>query len=172
MPRSTGIKRFAGMLAAGMLAVFSACALSDSVVTPGSKAAGMDACVAPTAEMRRYHMEYLKHDRDKTVHEGIRDLKNSLADCVDCHAAKDGNGGYESVNAEGQFCDRCHNYMAVTLACFQCHRKTPAERGASSTAQTSTGDQGPAFGLLSEHGESATLTAKERAQFQALVREE
>ena len=171
MPRSTGIKRFAGMLAAGTFMLFSAGALSDSVVTPGSKASGMDACVAPTAEMRRYHMEYLKHDRDKTVHEGIRDLKNSLAGCVDCHAAKDGNGGYASINADGQFCDKCHNYMAVTLACFQCHRKTPADPGASS-AGTATGNHGHAFGLLLDQGESATLTAKERAQFQALVREE
>jgi len=171
MPRSTGIKRFAGLLAAGIFMVFSAGALSDSVVTPGSKASGMDACVAPTAEMRRYHMEYLKHDRDKTVHQGVRDLKNSLADCVDCHAAKDGNGGYESINADGQFCDKCHNYMAVTLACFQCHRKTPADRDASS-ARTSNGNQGHAFGLLLDQGESATLTAEERAQFQALVREE
>ncbi len=171
MPRSTGIKRFAGMLTAGMFTVFSTGALCDSVVTPGSKAAGVDACVAPTAEMRRYHMEYLKHDRIKTVRQGVRDLKNSLADCVDCHAAKDGNGGYLSINADGQFCDKCHNDMAVTLACFQCHRKTPADRDASS-AKTSTGNQGHAFGLLLDRGESATLTAEERAQFQALVREE
>jgi len=171
MHRSTGIKRFAGMLLAGLFATLAASAQSDSVVTPGSKAAGMDACVAPTAEMRRYHMAYLKHDRDKTVHEGIRDLKNSLADCVDCHAAKDGDGGYLSVNSDGQFCDRCHNYMAVTLACFQCHRKTPADRDASS-AKTISGDHGHAFGLLLDQGESATLTAEERAQFQALVREE
>ena len=171
MARSTGIKRFAGMLAAGMFTVFSAGALSDSVVNPGSKAAGMDACVAPTAEMRRYHMEYLKHDRVETVRQGVRGLKNSLADCVDCHAAKDGNGGYLSINADGQFCDRCHNYMAVTLACFQCHRKTPADQDASS-AKTSTGNQGHAFGLLLDRGESAALTAEERAQFQALVREE
>ena len=171
MARSTGIKRFAGMLAAGMFTVFSAGALSDSVVNPGSKAAGMDACVAPTAEMRRYHMEYLKHDRVKTVRQGVRDLKNSLSGCVDCHSAKDGNGGYQSINADGQFCDGCHNYMAVTLACFQCHRKTPENRDASS-AKISTGTQDHAFGLLLDQGESATLTAEERAQFQALVREE
>ena len=171
MPRSTGIERIAGMLAVGIFMIFSTGALGDSVVTPGSKAAGMDACVAPTAEMRRYHMEYLKHDRDKTVHQGIRGLKNSLADCVDCHAAKDGNGGYASVNANGQFCDKCHNYMAVTLACFQCHRKTPADQGASS-AKRSAGNQGHAFGLLLDPGQSAALTADERAQFQALVRED
>jgi len=171
MPRSTGIKRFAGMLMVGLFATLATSAQSDSVVTPGSKAAGMDACVAPTAEMRRYHMEYLKHDRVETVRQGVRGLKNSLADCVDCHSAKDGNGDYLSINADGQFCDRCHNYMAVTLACFQCHRKTPADQDASS-AGTDTGNQGHAFGLLLGQGESATLTAEERAQFQALVREE
>jgi len=171
MPRSTGIKRFAGMLMAGLFATLATSAQSDSVVTPGSKAAGKDACVAPTAEMRRYHMEYLKHDRVETVRQGVRGLKNSLAGCVDCHAAKNDSGGYVSINADGQFCDQCHNYMAVTLACFQCHRKTPADRDASS-AKTSTGNQGHAFGLLLDQGESAALTAEERAQFQALVREE
>ena len=171
MPRSTGIKRFAGILMAGLFATLAASAQSDSVVTPGSKAEGMDACVAPTAEMRRYHMEYLKHDRVKTVRQGVRDLKNSLAGCVDCHSAKDDNGGYQPINADGQFCDGCHSYMAVTLACFQCHRKTPADPDASS-AKTSTGSQDHAFGLLLNQGESTMLTAEERAQFQALVREE
>ena len=121
--------------------------------------------------MRRYHMEYLKHDRIETVRQGVRGLKNSLVDCVDCHAAKDGKGTYQSINADGQFCDKCHNYMAVTLACFQCHRKTPADEDASS-AKLPAGRQGHAYGLLLGRGESTALTAEERAQFQALVREE
>jgi len=51
-----------------------------------AKAAGLESCVAPTSEMRRNHMDYLKHDRIKVVREGVRDVKSSLAGCIDCHA--------------------------------------------------------------------------------------
>ncbi len=99
--------------------------LMASEVVPGSKAAGMKSCVAPTEDIRRHHMDYLKHQRDETVHRGIRGAKYSIADCVDCHAAQDANGKYIPVNAEGQFCQKCHAYAAVSPPCFQCHRKTP-----------------------------------------------
>lgn len=128
MRSSTGIKRFAGLFVGGLLAALSTGALSDSAVTKGSKAANLDACVAPTSEMRRNHMDYLKHGRVKTVRDGVRGLKYSLAECVDCHAEKRTDGGYEPVNGEGQFCASCHTYTAVSLACFQCHRKTPGEK--------------------------------------------
>ena len=128
MRSSTGIKRFAGLFVGGLLAALSTGALSDSAVTKGSKAANLDACVAPTSEMRRNHMDYLKHGRVKTVRDGVRSLKYSLAECVDCHAEKRADGGYEPVSGEGQFCASCHAYTAVSLACFQCHRKTPEEK--------------------------------------------
>jgi hypothetical protein len=50
-----------------------------------AKADDLDACVAPTPFMRRSHFELIKHQRDITVHEGIRVTDNSLAGCVDCH---------------------------------------------------------------------------------------
>ena len=138
MRSSTGIKRIAGLLVGGLLAALTMAVQSEpakvGVVTPGSKAASMESCVAPTEEMRRNHMDYLKHDRVLVVRQGIRDTKFQLSECVDCHAAKDDKGGYKPVNGEGQFCDSCHDYTAVSLPCFQCHRKTPEEKGASAAA--------------------------------------
>ncbi len=128
MHRLIGFKRIVATILGALLLSFSAASMSGSAVVAGSKAAGMESCVAPTAEMRRNHMEYLKHERDETVHAGIRDGKYSIADCVSCHASKDESGNYIPVNAEHQFCDSCHSYAAVKPTCFQCHRKVPEEK--------------------------------------------
>lgn len=82
-------------------------------------------CVKPTKWMRRNHMDFIQHQRDKTVREGIRIHKNSLAGCIDCHARKDENHQYVPVNAKGEFCANCHNYVAESLPCFQCHTTVP-----------------------------------------------
>ena len=66
------------MLPAGALCVFASGAVADSAVVQGSRAAGLEACVAPTDDMRRNHMEYIKHQRVRTVHQGVRGSKFSL----------------------------------------------------------------------------------------------
>jgi hypothetical protein len=129
MRRTIGFKGFAVLLVSGAALVLSSAAMSESaVVTKGSKAAEGGECVAETQDMRRNHMEYLKHDRDAVVHKGIRDSQYKLSECVDCHAAKDDHGQALPVNGEGQFCDSCHNYTAVSITCFQCHSKVPEEK--------------------------------------------
>ena len=90
-----------------------------------AKADGLDACVAPTAFMRRNHFELIKHQRDITVHQGIRDTDNSLAGCVDCHVRKDAQGNHVPVNSPGEFCAGCHQYTGATLDCFTCHATKP-----------------------------------------------
>jgi hypothetical protein len=90
-----------------------------------SKATMTDSCVAPTPEMRRNHMQMIKHQRDVTVHQGIRKTDDSLHGCVDCHANKDESGKFIPVNAEDQFCESCHEYTAVALDCFSCHATVP-----------------------------------------------
>ena len=82
-------------------------------------------CVAPPAEMRRNHMEMLKHQRDDTVRGGIRGAKASLRGCVDCHAGAD---THSVVKTGTDFCTSCHAYAAVKIDCFECHSGT---RGAS-----------------------------------------
>ena len=75
-------------------------------------------CVEDTATMRRSHMEFLKHHRDRTVHEGIRTTQHSLANCVDCHASRETGRVTGSREA---FCEGCHAFAAVKLDCFECH---------------------------------------------------
>ena len=93
-----------------------------------AKADKLKSCVEPTEVMRRNHFEFIKHQRDLTVHQGIRGSKHSMAGCVDCHARKDAEGKPVPVNAEGQFCDSCHDYAAVHIDCFSCHSTVPGEK--------------------------------------------
>ena len=81
-------------------------------------------CVRDPQWMRKNHMHLLRHQRDETVRQGIRDDQVSLKNCVECHASlKD-----DSVLArEDSFCAGCHRYEAVKIDCFECHaskRKT------------------------------------------------
>lgn len=127
MLQSTSMKSFwtVAALAGWMLAAFAGGALGGSAVTEGSKAAELQQCVEPTSDMRRNHMKYIQHERDLTVHLGIRGRKHSLAGCVECHAATGEGGAWKAVNAEDQFCESCHEFAAVSVDCFDCHRNTP-----------------------------------------------
>jgi len=75
-------------------------------------------CVAPPEEMRRNHMEMLKHQRDLTLRQGVRGEPASLNACIECHAGKKTG----SVLGKGDFCESCHSYAAVKLDCFECHQ--------------------------------------------------
>ena len=82
-------------------------------------------CVEPTDVMRRNHMEFILHQRDETVHEGIRTSKHSFKQCISCHAVKDDQGEYLKVDDSRHFCVTCHEYAAVNIDCFQCHADIP-----------------------------------------------
>lgn len=90
-------------------------------------------CVQPEAEMRRNHMKYILHQRDETMHEGVRTRQYSLEECVNCHASKDESGDYLPVNGPDQFCSSCHSYAAVNIDCFQCHATRPVRDSALQT---------------------------------------
>ena len=96
---------------------------------------GVVQCVEPTQVMREKHYTFILHQRDATMHQGIRGAKHSLADCVDCHAQKDAQGKPVPVNAPGQFCSTCHTYAAVQVDCFECHRTTPMPDQPAAKAQ-------------------------------------
>jgi len=84
-------------------------------------------CVKPVADMRRNHMKYLLHERDETMHEGIRTKQFSLKECIDCHnAPSPKDGKVASVETKEHFCNTCHNYAAVKIDCFDCHSDKPA----------------------------------------------
>lgn len=113
-----------------MLALVSSSVFAgDRVSLPSWPEPVGDKCVEPTDVMRREHMNFIMHQRDETMHKGIRGItaKHSLKDCIDCHAGYDDKGQAIPVNAEGQFCESCHNYTAVSIDCFGCHRTTPGK---------------------------------------------
>ena len=80
---------------------------------------GKDVCVMPTDYMRSSHMDLLNNWRNSVVRDGVRkftspdgkEYKMSLSNtCMDCHSSK------------VDFCDKCHDFMAVTEPnCWHCH---------------------------------------------------
>ncbi len=78
-------------------------------------------CVEAAEIMRREHPDMLKHQRDRTMREGIRTRKYSLKECVECHAG----ANTASVIGEKGFCQSCHDYASVRLDCFGCHASKP-----------------------------------------------
>jgi hypothetical protein len=110
-----------------MVLMASAANASDLPQIPKLDVGKGGKCVEEPQLMRKIHMNLLKHQRDETVHKGIRGQKYSLADCVECHASTKTNSVLGSDEA---FCQGCHAYAAVKLDCFECHtskRKVTAE---------------------------------------------
>ena len=92
-------------------------------------------CVEEPQWMRKNHMKVLLHERDETVHKGIRGGKHSLKNCIECHASLRDN----SVTARADsFCEGCHRYEAVKIDCFECH----SSKRQSSTHQPSLVQKG------------------------------
>lgn len=75
-------------------------------------------CVEEPQWMRKNHMHLLIHQRDETVHKGIRDEKRSLKNCIECHASTRDNS---VIGRADSFCEGCHRYEAVKIDCFECH---------------------------------------------------
>jgi [DsrC]-trisulfide reductase subunit J len=110
------------IVAAMLAALLAAAAYADA---PKIKIERGTSCVLPSAEIRRDHMKVLLRQRDLTVHQGIRDPRFSLKNCVDCHASRETG----SVLGKDGFCSSCHTYAAVSIDCFECHsplRRTQA----------------------------------------------
>ena len=84
-----------------------------------------DHCVRSTDFMRRYHMVMLKHQRDETVHEGVRSGDFSIKACVNCHAVNGADGQPVGYADPKHFCRSCHDYESVSIDCFECHQSKP-----------------------------------------------
>ncbi len=82
-------------------------------------------CVQPEDEMRRNHMNYILHQRDQTVHDGIRTETYSLAKCIDCHVEPGEDGEIAGHDEKEHFCNSCHEYASVQIDCFECHADRP-----------------------------------------------
>ena len=84
-----------------------------------------DSCVEDIDFMRRNHMDLLKHQRDETMHRGVRGEAYSLKDCLGCHAVNGPDAKPVTVASPQHFCRSCHDYTAVSIDCFQCHASRP-----------------------------------------------
>ncbi len=82
------------------------------------KETGKKQCVETKEIMRGGHMQMLNDWRDLVVREGNRDQvviaghkfdKSLQNTCMKCHSNKK------------DFCDKCHNYLAVAPYCWTCH---------------------------------------------------
>jgi hypothetical protein len=83
-----------------------------------AKPAGAKECVRDTAFMRTSHMQLLLEWRETAVRDGERsfstatgpEAKSLTNTCLTkCHASKK------------EFCDQCHQYLAVRPFCWDCH---------------------------------------------------
>jgi hypothetical protein len=70
-------------------------------------------------------MDLLKHQRDETMHKGIRSTQHSLKQCVVCHASE--KTGSVALSKE-DFCVACHSYAGVKLDCWGCHATKPGKK--------------------------------------------
>lgn len=106
-------------------------AISGSVYPDIPKATG-EAHPEGNEFMRVNHMDLLRHDRDLTMRQGIRDTNYSLAECVTCHAVNGPDAKPVTIKSEEHFCRTCHEYAAVKIDCFQCHNSVPDDLGKAS----------------------------------------
>ena len=114
-----------------------------------------DKCVNDAEFMRKNHMTLLKHQRDETVHSGIRTKQYNLNGCIECHASQKTG---RVIGSDENFCQGCHSYAGVQLDCFECHASKPKgsltgtrEQGIAplaTSAPISQPSSGPAAGNL------------------------
>jgi hypothetical protein len=118
------------------------------VVTPGQAADSLlpeipeaqarfseaQGCVEPTDDMRVNHMQYILHQRDQTMYDGIRTRQHSLVECINCHVSDAPDA--PRVSSEEHFCNSCHTYAAVSVDCFQCHADRPVKTSGTHSMST------------------------------------
>ncbi len=133
----------ASALASGAYGIGSAIAAeqrSSRIFIPAPPKGKGDQCVADTDYMRRNHMTLLDHQRDGTVHEGVRTKQFSLKRCIACHAVKGPDARPVTIKSPKHFCSSCHIYAAVKIDCFECHASRP-EPGKAAKLPAGHGDK-------------------------------
>lgn len=65
-------------------------------------------CVRDVKYMRYHHWELLRQTREEVVRYGKRG-EVGLKKCRECHTSRE------------RFCDKCHNSVSMTPACYGCH---------------------------------------------------
>lgn len=132
------------LLSFGAYAAVSAAEKASRTAQPAiviDKSKSGDKCVEETSFMRKNHMKLLMHQRDETMHKGIRTEKHSLKNCIACHAStKDNN----VLGSDQHFCQGCHTYAAVNLDCWECHTSKAKQAQPSKTPDVAANAPAPA----------------------------
>jgi nitrate reductase cytochrome c-type subunit len=124
--RATGKRQLAWRLPSLFLMVLIALPVIAGAPMPDIPKGKGEKCVEDTSLMRSSHMEMILHQRDETVHKGIRTKKHSLKECISCHAVYDSSTQQAvSIASPKHFCRVCHDYAAVSIDCFECHASKP-----------------------------------------------
>jgi len=89
-----------------------------------------DSCVEDTEFMRRNHMTLLQHDHSENAVKEIRSEGYSVKECIACHAVMGPDERPVTADSPEHFCRSCHDYVAVKIDCFDCHKSRP-RRGES-----------------------------------------
>ncbi len=132
--------RLAVLLGVTAMFAFPSLEAAAGVNLPKLERGKGDACVEDTETMRRHHMNMLKHQRDKTMRQGIRTTKHSLKGCVECHA---GSRTGSVASTKEDFCMACHVYAGVKLDCWNCHATRPADKAPTRTGAKPRGETSP-----------------------------
>lgn len=87
-------------------------------------------CVAPVEYMKTSHMRLLLDWREQVVRQGGREFTafngqhynmSLTSTCLEqCH-----------TSGKAEFCDRCHNYAAVSVPCWDCHADFKSNLGSA-----------------------------------------
>jgi len=146
--RGIALRRWlrAGAFALGAFALAATASAADPagrVAKPSISVDRSTQCIDSPEVMRRTHMDMLKHQRDRTVRQGVRGEKVDLNRCIECHAGPGaGAAAGSAIGSPDAFCESCHRYAAVKLDCFECHQPRPggaqparSQAGASAQAR-------------------------------------
>jgi len=101
-------------------------------------------------------MDLMRHDRGLTMRDGNRDISASLNQCFDCHTTRNASGIVLTYESEKHFCRACHDFVAVKVDCFMCHRSTPdgvdenARHAAMRPAQSTPADPAAILAYLNQ----------------------
>ncbi|MCL5270260.1 MAG: sulfate reduction electron transfer complex DsrMKJOP subunit DsrJ [bacterium] len=98
-------------------------------------------CIEPREYMRDRHMQLLTQWRDEAVRggdwfytatSGRKWTKSLTLTCMECHGKADAQG--RSLTA-ATYCGECHDYVGVSLYCWDCHVDPAAPSAAGSAGR-------------------------------------
>ena len=122
----SGLRSISALLLACFVCAMAWAEDKEAPIAPQpSLPVGVASCVEPTEIMRRRHMDFLDHQRDATVIDGIRTPQHSLVGCIDCHVQPDATGKVARSDDPEHFCAGCHLFTGVKIDCFECHADRP-----------------------------------------------